>query len=216
MNIKKEKLHIYIAIAAGIVFFMLFFGRILFPIIAPATEVVNLKDKKILTEPSDANDTRSAQEGSQPFDTDTAQPVPAERADSAVPNPLNNADKQVVRKTTPRLGGLVQVLDLKEGDGIEAVEKSTVRVGYVGFYTDEETGENVKFDENTDPEQGFTFTIGAGQVIPGFDVGILSMRERGARHIIIDPKAGYGDRQAGRIPPNTTLQFIVELYEVQR
>ena len=69
-------------------------------------------------------------------------------------------------------------------------------------------------DKNTDPESGFTFVLGSGQVIPGFDVGIAGMREGGIRLIVIDPKAGYGSQQTGRIPPNTTLRFIVELYEV--
>ena len=110
----------------------------------------------------------------------------------------------------------VSSLDLKEGTGIEAVELSTVSIGYQGTYIDEETGEAIVFDENTDRAASFVFTIDSGQVIPGFDIGVTGMREGGIRFVTIKPEMGYGNRQVGPIPPNTTLHFLIELYEVRQ
>lgn len=109
----------------------------------------------------------------------------------------------------------VSVLDLEEGTGLEATESSTVSIGYKGTYIDKKTDEAVLFDENTDRTTPFIFTIGSGQVIPGFDIGVTGMRENGVRLVVIKPEMGYGDRQVGPIPPNTTLHFVIELYEVR-
>ena len=122
--------------------------------------------------------------------------------------------QQQVPQQEERLGGLVTFFNLQEGGGAEAVKGSEVAIGYVGVYEGEE-GQLVEFDRNTEKETPFTFTLGSGQVIPGFDAGILGMREGGVRVMTIAPEAGYGAQQVGNIPPNTTLQFIVELYEAR-
>ena len=109
----------------------------------------------------------------------------------------------------------VSVIDIEEGTGAEAIESSAVSVGYRGTYIDQTTGEEVLFDENTNRNAPFTFVLGSGQVIPGFEIGVAGMREGGIRFVIIKPEMGYGDRQAGSIPPNTTLRFVIELYEVR-
>ena len=121
-----------------------------------------------------------------------------------------------VQEAQERLGGLVVVQDLVEGTGLEATEGTTVAVGYVGVFEDAETGETVEFDRNTDRSAPFVFPLGAGQVVPGFEAGILGMREKGIRILTIQPEAAYGSQQVGPIPPNTTLQFLVELYEVRQ
>ena len=108
----------------------------------------------------------------------------------------------------------VSIIDIENGRGVRVKDGDTVRVGYIGTYIDD-NGESVEFDKNTDPAAGFPFTVGSGQVIPGFELGVSGMRQGGKRLIIIAPEAGYGDQQVGNIPPNTTLQFIVELYEIQ-
>ena len=110
----------------------------------------------------------------------------------------------------------VTILDLELGDGATAAFSNTVRVGYVGAYVDQETNEEIVFDQNLDRENAFSFVLGSGMVIPGFDVGVTGMREGGKRLVIIKPEMGYGSQPYNDIPANTTLHFMIELYEVQQ
>jgi peptidylprolyl isomerase len=100
--------------------------------------------------------------------------------------------------------------DLVEGDGEEAVSGSTVTVNYTGWLTD-----NVKFDSSLDAGFPFNFTLGAGEVIQGWDEGVAGMKVGGKRQLIIPAELGYGDGGAGTIPPGATLVFEVELMDVQ-
>lgn len=109
----------------------------------------------------------------------------------------------------------VSVFDIRVGGGAEAVSSRSVSIGYRGVYIDEQTGKEILFDENTDSSLPFTFALNTGLVIPGFDIGVSGMREGGVRLVVIEPEMGYGSQQAGSIPPNTTLIFVIELYEVQ-
>ena len=109
----------------------------------------------------------------------------------------------------------VTIVDFEEGTGIQAKSGDMVSVGYVGTHTNTPDGQTVEFDKNTDKSAPFSFILGAGQVIEGFDLGIIGMREGGQRLIIIQPESGYGNQQVGNIPPNTTLHFVVTLYEVK-
>ncbi|MFN2525733.1 MAG: FKBP-type peptidyl-prolyl cis-trans isomerase [Actinomycetota bacterium] len=96
------------------------------------------------------------------------------------------------------------------GDGEEAVTGAVVSVHYVGRL---ENGK--KFDSSRDRGQPFAFSLGAGQVIPGWDEGVAGMRVGGVRELVIPPELGYGASGAGGvIPPNATLIFQVELLEV--
>jgi FKBP-type peptidyl-prolyl cis-trans isomerase FkpA len=93
------------------------------------------------------------------------------------------------------------------GDGDEAVAGQTVEVHYTGWLTD-----GTKFDSSLDRDQTFSFKLGAGQVIAGWDQGVAGMKIGGARKLTIPPEMGYGERGAGGvIPPNATLVFKVEL-----
>lgn len=110
--------------------------------------------------------------------------------------------------TTP--SGL-QYDDTKLGDGDEAKAGQQVHVHYTGWlYSDGQQG--AKFDSSRDRKDPFVFSLGAGQVIKGWDEGVAGMKIGGQRTLIVPPALGYGARGAGGvIPPNATLKFDVEL-----
>jgi FKBP-type peptidyl-prolyl cis-trans isomerase len=105
--------------------------------------------------------------------------------------------------------------DTKTGDGATATPGSKVSVHYTGWlYNNGAKG--AKFDSSVDRGQPFQFTLGARQVIAGWDEGVAGMKVGGKRTLIIPPELGYGARGAGGvIPPNATLMFDVELLGVQ-
>ena len=105
-------------------------------------------------------------------------------------------------------------VDKVVGEGQEAKSGSMVEVHYTGWLY--ENGEKTsKFDSSVDRGQTFSFPIGAGQVIKGWDDGVAGMRTGGVRELIIPPDMGYGQAGAGSdIPPNATLIFKVELIKV--
>jgi len=101
--------------------------------------------------------------------------------------------------------------DLSEGDGKEATSGSDVDVHYVGVSWS--TGE--EFDSSWDRGEHFSFSLGAGHVIAGWDNGVVGMRVGGRRRLTIPPELGYGERGAsGVIAPNETLVFVVDLVDV--
>ncbi len=104
----------------------------------------------------------------------------------------------------------LKYFDLVEGDGAVAEEGSEVTVNYTGWLTN-----NVKFDSSLDGGQPFTFTLGTGGVIPGWDEGVAGMKVGGKRQLVIPSELGYGETGGGSIPPNATLIFEVELLDVQ-
>ncbi len=101
--------------------------------------------------------------------------------------------------------------DIVVGDGAEAVAGSRVSVHYVGvaFRSGEE------FDASWNRGQPFSFALGRGQVIPGWDQGVQGMRVGGRRRLTIPSAMGYGARGAGNvIAPHEPLVFVVDLLEV--
>src|SRR5437867_811248 len=99
----------------------------------------------------------------------------------------------------------LKIEDLNIGDGVEAVAGKSVSVHYTGWLTN-----GTKFDSSVDRGQPFQFTLGARQVIQGWDQGVAGMRVGGKRKLTIPPEMGYGARGAGGvIPPNATLVFEV-------
>ena len=107
--------------------------------------------------------------------------------------------------------GLV-IEDIIEGDGKEANDYNKVVVNYTGKLEDGSI-----FDSSLSPgKEPFTFTLGVGSVIKGWDMGVKGMKVGGKRKLTIPPELGYGDRGAGNvIPPKATLIFEVELLEVE-
>ena len=101
----------------------------------------------------------------------------------------------------------LEIEDQIVGDGEEAVAGQTVEVHYTGWLTD-----GAKFDSSHDRNETFSFKLGGGEVIAGWDQGVAGMKIGGARKLTIPPEMGYGERGAGGvIPPNATLVFKVEL-----
>jgi FKBP-type peptidyl-prolyl cis-trans isomerase len=105
--------------------------------------------------------------------------------------------------------------DIIVGSGAQAVKGSTVTVHYTGWlYKNGRRGK--KFDSSLDSGQPFTFKLGAGEVIEGWDRGIDGMRIGGKRELTIPPQMGYGDAGAPPdIPPRAILCFEVQLLDVQ-
>jgi FKBP-type peptidyl-prolyl cis-trans isomerase len=102
------------------------------------------------------------------------------------------------------------VEDLAEGTGDKAVSGKKITVNYKGTLTD-----GTQFDSSYDRGQPFTFTLGTGQVIQGWDQGFEGMKVGGKRKLTIPSELGYGSREMGTIPPNSVLIFEVELLEVE-
>ncbi len=107
----------------------------------------------------------------------------------------------------------LQIDILKEGSGeIEAKEGDIIAVHYTGTLED-----GAKFDSSLDRGETFSFTIGAGQVIKGWDEGTVGMKIGEKRKLTIPPELGYGDRGVGNIiQPNATLIFEIELVSIIR
>ena len=110
--------------------------------------------------------------------------------------------------------GELQKTDVKVGTGEEAEIGKTVNVHYTGWLYDENAPDKKgkKFDSSYDRKEPFSFMLGAGRVIKGWDKGVQGMKVGGQRTLIIPPSMAYGAKGAGGvIPPDTTLIFDVEL-----
>lgn len=122
----------------------------------------------------------------------------AKRTRPKVEVPKGPAPKELVSK------------DLIEGSGPEAQAGDEVTVQYVGVLY--KTGK--EFDASWNRGEPFSFTLGAGGVIPGWDQGVEGMKVGGRRMLIIPPELAYGSQGGGPIPPESTLVFVIDLLSV--
>ncbi len=105
----------------------------------------------------------------------------------------------------------LQIEDLKIGVGSEVKKFDIVTVNYTGTLED-----GTKFDSSLNPGRTpFRFTVGAGQVIKGWDEGLMGMKVGGKRKLTIPPELGYGSRDNGPIPANSTLIFDIDLLGIE-
>ena len=111
---------------------------------------------------------------------------------------------------TPMETQNLKIEDIVVGNGKEAKKGSKVTVNYVGTLTD-----GTKFDSSYDRNEPFSFTLGEGSVIPGWDEGLIGMKEGGKRKLTIPPDLAYGESGTGPIPSNSTLIFEIELIKVE-
>lgn len=122
--------------------------------------------------------------------------------------------KGLLMSTITTVSGL-QYDEIKIGDGAEATAGSHVTVHYTGWLQNDDGSAGSKFDSSKDRSEPFSFPLGAGHVIKGWDEGVQGMKIGGVRKLIIPANLGYGARGAGGvIPPNATLIFEVELLGV--
>lgn len=100
--------------------------------------------------------------------------------------------------------------DIRAGAGTAVKKGDTVTVDYVGT-----TQNGFTFDSSYEKGQPFTFTVGEGDVIEGWDLGIVGMKEGGQRILVIPADMAYGNAQVGPIPPNSVLVFSIELVSIK-
>jgi FKBP-type peptidyl-prolyl cis-trans isomerase len=110
----------------------------------------------------------------------------------------------------------LEITDTRAGTGPEARPGRRVSVHYTGwlYHPQKEGHRGRKFDSSRDRGEPYELTLGAGEVIPGWDEGLAGMKAGGTRTLVIPPSMGYGRQGSGPIPPNATLVFDVELMAV--
>lgn len=147
-----------------------------------------------------SNDETAATPAATKTATPTETPTPDRAGKPKVKVPSGRPPKHLVKR------------DLAKGDGLQAQKGETVTVQYVGV--DYKT--HKQFDASWDRGQPFSFQLGSGQVIKGWDKGVVGMRTGGRRELIIPPNLAYGPNgQPPAIGPNATLVFVIDLVSVQ-
>ena len=104
----------------------------------------------------------------------------------------------------------LQIEDIELGEGEQVKSGDTILIHYTGTLED-----GTKFDSSYDRDEPFETQIGVGEVIPGWDEGVLGMKQGGKRRLVIPPEMAYGDQAVGPIPANSTLIFEVDLVEIK-
>jgi peptidylprolyl isomerase len=133
------------------------------------------------------------------------------KTDSGAQSPkAENADSAATKAKEDTARGGLKIEDLKEGAGDPVKKGDRVSVHYTGWLTN-----GTKFDSSLDRNSPFDVTVGVGQVIKGWDMGLVGMKAGGKRKLTIPPELAYGSRGAGSIPPNSELIFEIELLKIR-
>lgn len=185
----------------------------------PVTKAAQIESK---------NDTNNS---SQPSKDSTTLGVTNEPAISQQSIPLNsqNSNSRQNNSNTPQIldpsqfstydsyktSNEMMLIDIKKGTGSEVVQGKKVAVYYTGWLTDGTVFDQSRMNENNQL-QPFVFSPGSGQVIPGWEQGILGMKVGGTRRLVLPPQAGYGSQGQGAIPPDSVLIFDIQLLEVEQ
>lgn len=129
---------------------------------------------------------------------------------------LGGACSNTSTPTSPSTSAPFSKTDLLVGTGDEAVSGKTLSVDYTGWIWDPAKPEQKGLQFDTSAGRGaFSFVVGAGNVIKGWDEGLIGMKVGGIRRLVIPPSMGYGNTRTAAIPPNSTLVFDVTLRSVQ-
>jgi FKBP-type peptidyl-prolyl cis-trans isomerase FkpA len=151
-----------------------------------------------------------------PAEEAPAATAPTSAATTAAPAPETVADATAPTGTETMA---MQKIELAPGAGAEIKSGQTALVHYTGWLYDAAAPENKgnKFDSSVDRNEPFEFDVGKGQVIKGWDEGVVGMKVGGKRRLVIPPEMGYGARGAGGglIPGGATLVFDVQLVEIR-
>jgi peptidylprolyl isomerase len=159
------------------------------------------------------DDSSSGESAATPAATETPTAAPSANVDAIVAGISKNTKKEpkvVTPKGDPPTKLVIK--DIVKGKGPKAKPGDTLSMQYTGY----SWSNGQKFDASWDRgAQPFPFKLGAGMVIPGWDQGMVGMKEGGRRLLIIPPDLGYGPAGSGPIAPNETLVFVVDLEKLK-
>lgn len=149
------------------------------------------------------------------FNTDTfsrADSMPSMQTAAVVVAGDDSTAVEDIKESVSLSGELTKLVvdDVKRGVGREVAEGDTVSVHYVGTLRD-----GSEFDSSLKRGEPFSFTVGEGRVIEGWEEGLLGMQVGGERILVVPPEMAYGNRQVGPIPPNSPLIFKIELLNIE-
>jgi peptidylprolyl isomerase len=183
--------------------FVLGRGDTVFPGWEEGVEGMQVGGKRLLVIPPDL---ALGAQGNGVIPADSTLVMEIELTDLKEPRVATKVDEKDFTTTTSGL----KYYDLTTGTGESPKTGQTVVVDYTGWLTD-----GTQFDSSIDRGEPISFVLGEGNVIPGWDEALATMKVGGKRQLVIPPELGYGDQGSGTIPPGATLIFEVELKEIK-